>query len=197
MRTTLLRSVALALLCASPLLAQGDAPRREGLTATIGLGIGSAGVTCDACQSDRETAPAVMLRIGIAYAPDLILGAELNAWTKSVVTDVTGEEARVRIATINAVAQWYPQLDGGFFVQAGVGVGTVRSDLLDDVSGIAASKTTALGYQLGAGWDFRLTPTISLTPFATFFGTAAGKVRNSDAKLDGHVGQIGVGLTFH
>ena len=197
MRTILLRSVALALLCTSPLLAQGDAPHRDGLSATIGLGIGSAGVTCDECESDRETAPTLMLRIGGAYAPDLILGGELNAWSKSDVVDASGDEARVRIATINAVAQWYPQLDGGFFVQAGVGVGTLRSQLVSDLSGVTTSTTTAVGYQVGAGWDIRVAPNISVTPYATFFGTAAGKVRNSDDRLDGNVAQVGVGLTLH
>jgi opacity protein-like surface antigen len=197
MRTTLLRSLALALLCASSLLAQGDAPHREGVAATIGLGIGSAGVSCDQCESKRETAPSLMLRIGGAYAPDLILGGEMNAWSKSEVVDATGDEARVRIATVNLVAQWYPQLDGGFFVLGGVGVGTVRSDLLNDVTGTSSSRTTAFGYQVGAGWDVRVTPRISVTPYATFFGTAAGKVKDTDAKLDGNVGQIGVGLTLH
>jgi opacity protein-like surface antigen len=197
MRTTLSRSVALVLLCASPLLAQDTAPHREGAAATIGLGIGSAGVTCDGCESERKSAPTLMLRVGVAYAPDLILGAEVNAWSKSEVDEATGDEARVRIATINLVAQWYPQLDGGFFVHGGIGVGTVRSDQLNDVTGTASSNTTALGYQLGAGWDFRVAPRVSVTPYATFFGTAAGKVKNSDQKLDGNVGQIGVGLTLH
>jgi opacity protein-like surface antigen len=197
MRATLLRSVALVLLCAAPLLAQDRAPHRDGLTATIGLGIGSAGVTCDVCSSEREGAPTLMLRVGAAYAPDLIFGAELNGWSKSEVEDATGDEARVRIATLNAVVQWYPQLDGGFFVHAGAGVGTIRSELLNSVTGNASARTTALGYQLGAGWDVRVTPTISVTPYATFFGTAAGKVKESDSKIDGNVGQIGVALTFH
>ena len=197
MRTILLRSVALVLLCASPLLAQGAGAHRAGLTATIGLGIGSAGVTCVDCESERETAPTLMLRIGGAYAPDLIFGAELNAWSKSEVSDETGDKARVRIATLNAVVQWYPQLDGGFFVDAGVGVGTIRSELLNSATGNAVSRTTALGYQLGAGWDIQVAPNVSLTPYATFFGTAGGKVKDSDTKIDGNVGQIGLGLTFH
>ena len=197
MRIILLRSVALVLLCASPLLAQGGAPHRDGLTATIGLGIGSAGVTCDICESERESAPTVMLRVGGAYAPDLIFAAELNAWSKSEVSEATGDKARVRIATLNAVVQWYPQLDGGFFVDAGIGVGTIRSELLNSATGTATARTTALGYQLGAGWDIRVASNISLTPYATFFGTAGGKVKESDTKIDGNVGQIGIGLTFH
>ena len=197
MRIILLRFVALALLCASPLRAQSGAPRREGLTATVGLGIGSAGVSCEGCESERESTPTPMLRIGWAYAPDLIFGAEVNAWSKSQVVDATGDEARVRIATVNAVVQWYPQLDGGFFVHAGAGVGAVRSELLNDVTGVSSVRTTALGYQLGAGWDVHVAQNISITPFATFFGTAGGKVKDSDEKLDGNVGVIGIGLTFH
>ena len=197
MRIMLLRSVALVLLCAAPLLAQSGAPHRDGLTATIGLGIGSAGVTCDVCESERESAPTLMLRVGGAYAPDLIFGAELNLWSKSEVDDETGDEARVRIATVNAVVQWYPQLDGGFFVHAGAGIGTIRSELLNSATGNASARTTALGYQVGAGWDVRVAPSISVTPYATFFGTAAGKVKDSDSKIDGNVGQIGVALTLH
>ena len=197
MRIILLRSVALALLCASPLLAQTGAPRREGLTATVGLGIGSAGVTCDGCESKRETTPTPMVRIGWAYAPDLIFGAEVNAWSKSEVVEATGNEARVRIATVNAVVQWYPQLDGGFFVQAGAGVGAVRSEMVDDVTGISSVRTTAFGYQVGAGWDIHVAQNISITPYATFFGTTGGKVKDTDERLDGNVGVIGVALTFH
>jgi len=192
------RTLALVLLCASPLLAQGNPFGRDGVSATIGAGVGSAGVSCDGCESDREPAPSVMLRVGGAYAPDLIFGGEINAWAKSEVTDASGDEVRVRIATLNLVAQWYPQLDGGFFVDGGIGVGTVRTQLVaGDLSGTITSTTTAVGYQVGAGWDFRVAPNVSVTPFATFFGTAAGKVRTSDEKLDGNVGVVGVGITLH
>ena len=103
----------------------------------------------------------------------------------------------MRIVTVNLVAQWYPQLDGGFFVVGGLGVGTVRSDLLGDLTGVASANTTAFGYQVGTGWDIRVKPNISVTPYATFFGTAAGKVKDGDQKLDANVGQIGVALTLH
>ena len=41
------RTLALVLLCAAPLGAQGNPFDRHGLSATVGVGVGSAGVTCD------------------------------------------------------------------------------------------------------------------------------------------------------
>lgn len=198
MRTTLLRTIALTLLCASPLLAQGYPQRREGVTASFGLGIGSAGVTCDGCDSDRETAPALFLRLGGAYRPNLILGGEIDAWTKSENDAGLGGDARVTMATINFVAQWYPQPARGFFVNGGLGLGTIRTEVdLAGLPGTYSSHTTGLGYQVGTGWDLRIAPNISLTPYATLFGSAGGKVEDTDEKLDFNVAQIGIALTFH
>lgn len=198
MRTTLLRTIALTLLWASPLLAQGYPQRREGFTAAFGLGMGSAGVTCDGCESDRETAPSVFLRLGGAYSPSLILGGEINAWTKSEDDADLGGEARVTMATINFVAQWYPAPARGFFVTGGLGLGTIRTEVdLEALPGTFSSRTTGLGYQVGTGWDFRVAPNISLTPYATLFGSAGGKVEDSDEELDFNVGTIGIALTLH
>ena len=198
MRTTLVRAITLAVLCASPLLAQGHPQTREGFTGTFGLGYGSAGISCDDCESDRETAPTVHIRLGGAYRPNLILAGEINGWSKSEDDDELGGEARVTMATINFVAQWYPQPARGFFVNGGLGLGTIRTEI--DASGLPgtfSSNTTALGYQVGTGWDLRVAPNISITPYANFFGSAGGKVEDSDEKIDFNVGQIGIGLTFH
>jgi opacity protein-like surface antigen len=199
MRTTLLRVIALSALCASPLLAQGYPQTREGFTATFGLGFGSAGVSCDECESERESAPTVHLRLGGAYRPNLILAGEINGWSKTEDSDDgLGGEARVTMATINFVAQWYPQPTSGFFLNGGLGLGTIRTEIdLEDLPGTFSSNTSALGYQVGAGWDFRVSRNISITPYANFFGSAGGKVEDSDEKIDFNVGSIGIGLTFH
>jgi hypothetical protein len=195
MRTTLMRAAALAALCASPLMAQAHPQTREGFTASFGLGAGSAGVTCDGCDSDREIAPSLYLRLGGAYRPNLILGGEINGWSKS--EDDAGDEATVTMATVNFVAQWYPQTAGGFFLSGGLGLGSIRTDLRISGLGTLTSNTTAFGYQVGTGYDIRLGRNVSLTPYATFFGTAGGKVEDTDEKIDGNVAQIGLGITFH
>src|SRR5215207_7355943 len=196
MRKTLFTAIALVTVLSSPVLAQGHPQVREGFTASFGLGGGSAGITCDdGCDTDRETAPTVYIRLGGAYRPNLILGGEINGWSKS--EDVAGDEARLTIATVNAIAQWYPQVTSGFFISGGLGLGTLRTEIDLPSIGTLSSNTTALGYQVGVGYDLRLGRNISLTPYSTFFGTAGGKVESTDEKLDANVVQIGLGLTFH
>jgi len=195
MKASMIRALALSLLCASSALAQSRPQTREGFTASFGLGAGSAGVSCEDCGTDRETSGALYLRLGGAYRPNLILGGEINGWART--TDDIGGEGTITIVTVNALAQWYPQVTSGFFVSGGLGIGSLEVEASFPGLGTLSDKTTGLGYQVGAGYDLRLGSNFSLTPFATFFGTAGGKVESSDVKLDANVIQIGLGLTFH
>jgi hypothetical protein len=196
MRTTLIRVVALTTLCASAALAQSDPQEHEGFTASFGIGAGSAGVTCSGCDREgRETAPALYLRLGGAYRPNLILGGEINGWSKT--SEDQGDEGTVTVATIDAFAQWYPDPFAGLFLAGGLGIGTMRVEV--KVPGLAtlSDQTTGLGYHIGVGYDVRLGRSFSLTPYVTIFGTQGGKVESSGKKLDANVAQIGLGLTWH
>jgi hypothetical protein len=196
MRSTLLRLVGLVTLCATPALAQSNPQTRDGFTISFGVGGGSAGVTCeDACDSDRETAPAVYLRLGGAYRPNLILGGEINVWSKQSEED--GVDGTITVGTVNAFAQWYPQPTGGFFVAGGLGVGSMNVEVKVPGLPTISDRTTGLGYHVGAGYDIRLGKNFSLTPYATFFGTAGGKVESNSEKIDANVAQIGLGFTWH
>ena len=198
MRSSIIRAFALSILCASSALAQSRPQTREGFTASFGLGGGSANVTCEDCDSadsDRETSGAMYLRLGGAYRPNLILGGEINGWSKT--TEEDGLEGTLTIVTINAIGQWYPQVTSGFFFTGGLGIGAMDAEISVPGIGSIGGKTKGLGYQVGAGYDLRLGTNFSLTPYATFFGTAGGKVDDTDEKLDANVIQIGLGLTFH
>jgi hypothetical protein len=195
MRNSILPALALSVLCASSALAQSRPQTREGFTASFGIGGGSAGITCDGCESDRETAPALYLRLGGAYRPNLILGGEINGWSKK--DEDAGAEGTLTIVTINAIAQWYPQVTSGFFLDGGLGIGSLNVEASVPGLGSISNRTSGLGYQVGAGYDLRLGTNFSLTPYATFFGTAGGKVEDTEEKLDANVIQVGLGFTFH
>ena len=185
----------MAVLVAAPTLAQSKPQTRDGFTVSFGLGGGSAGASCDGCDSDRETAPSLYLRLGGALRPGLVLAGEINGWSKTQTE--SGGEGTLTIVTINALVQWYPQPTNGFFVSGGVGAGSMGLEV--KIPGVAkvSDNTNGLGYQAGVGYDIRLGRNFSLTPYATYFGTAGGKLESSGAKIDGNVFHVGLGFTWH
>jgi hypothetical protein len=194
MRAIHTRLALAALLAATPALAQSPRQPRQGFNISFGLGGGSAGASCSECSSDRENAPSMYLRIGGALRPSLVLAGEINGWSKTETE--LGVEGTVTIATVNAIAQWYPNPAAGFFVSAGLGAGSMEVEFKAPGFGTFSDNTTGLGYQVGTGYDIPMTGSFSLTPFVTFFGTAGGKVESSNEKLDGNVVQFGLGFSW-
>jgi len=185
----------MAALVATPTLAQSKPQTRDGFTISFGLGGGSAGATCEGCDSDRESAPSLYLRLGGALRPNLVLAGEINGWSKTKTEQ--GVEGQLTIVTINAIAQWYPQTSGGFFISGGVGAGSMGLEVRVPRAATVSDHTNGLGYQAGAGYDIRLGRNFSLTPYATYFATAGGKLDSSGSKIDGNVFHIGLGFTWH
>ncbi|HKO15120.1 MAG TPA: outer membrane beta-barrel protein [Gemmatimonadaceae bacterium] len=187
MRPTRL-ALALALAAAAPLSAQSAA--RTGFTLSLGVGGGSAGVSCgDSCTSDRETSPSMYLRLGGAVRPNLVLAGEINGWSKSE------NGGTFTIGTVNAVAQYYPAASNGFYLLGGLGFGTMEAKA--DLGGgfTASDRANGLGYQLGAGYDWRLAPTFALTPYVGYFSTVGGKFSDG-TQANGNVVQFGLGFTW-
>ena len=191
---TLITSLALAALAAAPLLGQSKPQTRDGFTVSFGLGAGTAGATCDQCDTDRQTAPSGYLRLGGALRPNLVLAGEVNAWSRT--ESQPSVDITLTIVTVNALVQWYPQPTGGFFVSAGAGSGAMALEVKLP-QGKLSNNTNGFGYQVGTGYDIRLGKNFSLSPFATYFGTAGGKVEGSGAKVDANVFHIGLGFTWH
>jgi len=192
---TFVRAIALVAMTALPAFGQSKPQTRDGFTISFGLGGGTAGSTCDGCDSDRKTAPSGYLRLGGALRPGLILAGEINGWSKTETEQ--GLEAELTIVTVNALVQWYPQPAGGFFVSGGIGAGSMALGVKLPTGPTVSDHTNGLGYQLGAGYDIRLARNFSLTPFATYFATAGGKVDSSGQKIDGNVFHVGLGFTWH
>jgi hypothetical protein len=87
-------------------------------------------------------------------------------------------------ANLDPRAEFYPEVNYGFFLTGGVGLGFFR---FDD-SGTAAD--IGRGFVLGLGYDARIAENISITTFINRIAVHTPDPRGSGI-------QLGVGLTFH
>jgi hypothetical protein len=185
-------TAAALLLFASPVFAQ--AAPRQGFTVSFGLGGGSAGFSYEGSSSDRVTGPSGYLRLGGAVTPSLVIAGETHGWTHSEGS-VTS-----RVGYLMAVAQWYPQVSGGFHLLGGVGAGMLSEDDTDPTLGYNL-ESVGVAAQFGVGYDLRMSRTFSLTPYVNFLGMGGGEPKFNGAGLGGslsaNVVQFGLGFSWH
>jgi hypothetical protein len=180
------------LLLASPAFAQ-SAPR-QGFTVSFGLGAGSAGFSYEGSTSDRIAGPSGYLRLGGAITPGLVIAGESHGWMHSEGT-VTS-----RVSYLLAVAQWYPQVAGGFHLTGGLGMGMVNEKDTDPSLGYDLESVGVAGH-VGLGYDLRMSRNFSLTPYLNFLGMGGGEPKIDGAGLGGtlsaNVVQFGLGFSWH
>ena len=165
----------LTVLLAGTSVAQ-QAQTRDGFWIGGGLGYGSMGMSCEACaDTDRVGAPSGYLKLGTTIRPNILLGVETNAWTKSEL------DVRVTVANISGAVYWYPMVTNGLFVKAGAGYSAL------DAGG---GGTNGFGILGGVGYDVRMNKNLSITPVANWF-------RGGFDGGSANVLQIGVGVTSH
>lgn len=166
-------------LAAAPAAAQHP-QTRDGFWAGVGMGWGSLGLSCDGCEGvDRTGSYSGYFSIGGTLRPNLLLGAELNGWTKSE------GGATVRLGNASAAAYWYPAVQSGLFLKGGMGYSRLSAE--DD---FGSASDGGWGLLMGVGYDLRVARTASLTPVLNYFRGA----------FDGgsaDVVQLGLGVTFH
>ena len=163
---------------------------RKGFWIGFGFGYGSSNVSCDGCGSaSRESGGAGFIKLGGTLNDKVLLGGEINGWTKST-GGVTAELGNVSFA-----AYLYPQPKSGFFVKGGVGFATTR------LHNGGTAEATGYGFLLGLGYDIRVGTNISITPVGNFYFGADGDLKESGTTLETgwkhNVYDFGLGITFH
>lgn len=175
-RTSLLLCLAGALTIGA-VPAFGQYPQvRKGFWFNGGLGWGSLG--CNDCGS-RTGGLSGGISLGGAISPTFLLGAGVTGWTKSE------NGATLTVGTVDLRARFYTSKSGGFFLTAGVGLGSISAGF----GGFTASES-GFGAVLGLGYDARIGRMVSLTPYFNVFG-----VKTSDS--DANVVQLGLSITLH
>ena len=152
--------------------AQDRALTREGFWFNSGAGFGSLG--CRSCDS-RRSAVTLAVGAGGTLSQKVLLGASLDVWTNSEAT----------LGVLLARLRFYPSVTSGLFLTGGLGLGRWQADATD-----ASESDTGTSELIGLGYDVRLSPNVSLTPFWNWF---AMQTTNQDR----NVGQLGLSLTVH
>jgi hypothetical protein len=160
--------------------ASAQAQTRNGFWFGGGLGYGAMGLSCDGCADlGREGSISGFASAGGTLRQNILLGVELNGWTKSEGA------SSITMGNISGAAYWYPMPTQGLFLKAGAGYSNLRAD-----DGVTSASDGGLGILAGVGYDIRAGRNLSITPTANWF-------RGSFDGLSSNVLQFGLGVYAH
>lgn len=191
--------LSVTLLClALPSLA--SAQERQGFWGGLGGGWGSSDVACDDCDGDREGSGVGYFKLGWTLNERLLVGAEFNIWSKTFAIE-RDVEATANLYNIFGTLTYYPNAASGFFVRGGAGAAIADVDFDFAGTDVTVEVGTGLGLIAGGGYDFRISPRISITPAANFWYGQLGDVtlRGEPFLNDWkhNVFDVTIGITFH
>lgn len=196
-RTLLAGSLLAIAVSAMPASAQSPAASdnapvaaRQGFFVGGGLGMGSAGLSCDGCDFGRENGFSGYFRIGGTINPHFRLGFESNGWYKSEdgVDEVVG--------FWSGVGYYYPSLTNNLWLKGGLGLATAKaSDPSDEV------KTNGFGLSIGMGYDWAVSRgNFVLVPYAGYLHQVSGKLKyngsSTGVSMNTSLFQFGLGLGY-
>jgi hypothetical protein len=156
------RSLAAAavMLIASSTAARGQDRERRGWLA-LGLGTGSANISCDGCTSGWNLhGPTLLGTVGVMVKPHLGVGLALDQWWRS-----PSDSEATSLGAV--VLHYYPILRRGAFVEAGAGYSRAEVRLGDDTTarGKSLGLMAAVGYEVRVvrvkGGDITVAPRVS------------------------------------
>ncbi len=165
---------------------------RRGFWIGGGIGDGSVGVTCYDCNTDRYSGFSGFLKAGGTVSRHVLLGGELSGWGHS------GPGYHESLGFGDFIATIYPSAAGAFFLKVGVGGMSYKytDDQGDEITATAPAGTFGIGY------DFRVRPNLSLTPFLNFFATDPVRFTYNGLQVPPgrnikiNMTQFGIGLTW-
>jgi opacity protein-like surface antigen len=123
----------------------------------FGIGFGSLGIDFNNSDVtyDREGGGAGVVFLGGAIKPNLLLGLDVNAWSKK-------EDNVTRTISTSSLCLTY-YVAPRFFVKGGIGVGSANVEV-DYHHSTVSYNETGFGLTAGAGMEFRLTRHFALVP---------------------------------
>ena len=165
------------------------APGRSGFSASLGVGVASAGLSCSSGCDDLERAsgPAASATVGWAVNRRLRLGLEFTGWSDDMGW------AKKTIQAYSAFAQLYPSATRNGWLRLGAGHAKLS------VQEVGALEQSGAALSLASGWDFPLRGRLALTPYALYLHQLPAESTGSgayDGKGRVNMFQLGVGMTY-
>ena len=158
-----------------------------------GLGAGVAHLSCASCVGESGLGPAGFVRVGGAYRMNLIVGLQFDWWQSTRQSSY--QETSIMLSSTNLVLQYYPSTTRPWFVTSGLGVG-IMDVSTSAWSGGEDGTAHGVGYQLGVGYAKLIARHLTLTPYASYFGTSSGTIADSRDRLSGSALHVGVSLDW-
>jgi hypothetical protein len=175
------------------LLALTPAPVSAQAWYTIGVGAGGNRVSCQDCESiERFWGPSGYLRAGGTVGKNVSVGGEIAFWQASI----DGSDAYLR--AVEGVVLWHPSPSGGFFGQAGLGLGRLRNVFTIEGETVRASET-GLSVMVGVGYDLRVGKRVFLTPSVMSIAVPTATIDTPAGPLNNVVATLffaGLGITI-
>lgn len=181
-----------------PAAAAAQTASREGFWFGIGAGAGRAEVTCDDCDDeDGETGGSGYVKAGWTLTPRLLVGGELNVWTRR--EDLGDTDAWLTMYNASATLTFYPSTVAGFFVKGGAGVAYLDTDVERRGSTITIDLGSGPGFLVGAGYDIRL-GRVALTPAVNYWRGHIGEIEGRGVAVASgwkqSIVDVTIGVTF-
>ena len=170
--------VGLATATPTAVAAQIEQPGREGQWLAVGIGGGVDQIACAICAGTPKPGVAGFVRFGGTMSDRVLLGGELDLWTRSE------EGIRQYLGGLQAIGLLYAGPAARFHLKGGLGVMGFRATEDGD-----ALTSLAFGVSAGIGYDFPVRDNLSLTPFASL-----SLAPFADLKFNGELAQGGATL---
>ena len=151
---------------------------REGFWFNGGLGFGS--YSCEFCL-ERVSGGSGGLSLGGTITDRILVGGGSTGYYRSF-----DDGTSLTVGTVDARVRFYPIRASCFFLTGGLGLGTISAA----APGFLRITEKGVGLVAGLGWDIRVRPNLSLTPFWNGIGV-------STINRNAGVGQLGLGITVH
>jgi len=190
-------ALAVLALAAGALSAQKSNPKtkvtsnRSGQWIGFGFGIGVPHVGCDICTSSRPGSLSGYVKVGGTLSRKVLLGVESDGWIHN------SDEVDEYLLGLAGMVYYYPNPKKRLFYKAGLGGLRFQMD-----DGPNRLSSMAFGINLGAGYDYPYSRSVSFSPFVTVFvaSLGGGIEFNGEPAVESNsliLLQLGMGVTWH